>query len=212
MPHVIRSIAFLAIGILQLVSSPSVLKADIISDFKQQSGVSEDSGIRRAVYLGRLFNGVTGAPFRRMDSMYAIVTIAQATNVQLYAGDGNTNFDSAFSQGKMFDTGIRITNRTQNSTEVIFAPGDPATTPPFKIDVPAGVGINDSLAANNRLDFWLVGDTSAGFTVPSTVAGNNANFFIRFDRSTAVPEPASVMLASAGLGFVVLRIRSKKKK
>jgi hypothetical protein len=112
----------------------------------------------------------------------------------------------------MFDTGIRITNRTQNSTEVIFAPGDPATTPPFKIDVPAGVGINDSLAANNRLDFWLVGDTNAGFTVPSTVAGNNANFFIRFDRSTAVPEPASVMLASAGLGFVVLRIRSKKKK
>ncbi|MFZ4079654.1 MAG: PEP-CTERM sorting domain-containing protein [Pirellula sp.] len=212
MPHVIRSVAFLAIGILQLASVPSALRADIISDFKQQSGVSEDAGIRRAVYLGRLFNGVTGGPFRRMDSMYAIVTIAQATNVQLYAGDGNSNFDSALAQGKMVDTGIRITNRTQNNTEVIFVPGDPATTPPFKIDVPAGVAINDSLAANNRLDFWVVGDTNAGFTVPSTVAGNNANFFIRFDRSTAVPEPASIILVSAGLGVVVLRLRSRKKK
>jgi hypothetical protein len=212
MPHVIRSVAFLAIGILQLVSAPSVLKADIISDFKQQSGVSEDAGIRRAVYLGRLFNGVTGGPFRRMDSMYAIVTIAQATNVQLYAGDGNTNFDSALAQGKMVDTGIRITNRTQTNTEVIFVPGDPATTPPFKIDVPAGVAINDSLATNNRLDFWVVGDTNTGFTVPSKVADSNANFFIRFDRSTAVPEPASIVLVSAGLGVVVLRIRSKKKK
>jgi len=212
MHYITRVLFSLPFGFLQLVLAPPVLQADIISDFKQQSGVSEDSGIRRAVYLGRLFNGVTGGPFRRMDSMYAIVTIAQATNVQLYAGDGNTNFDSALAQGKMVDTGIRITNRTQNNTEVIFVPGDPATTPPFKIDVPAGVAINDSLAANNRLDFWVVGDTNAGFTVPSTVAGRDANFFIRFDRSTAVPEPTSIVLASAGLGVVVLRLRSRKKK
>jgi len=199
------------LGALLIAGAPRDTHADIIKDFKQQNGLAEDFGLRRAVYLGRLFSGVSAGPYRRMDSMYAIVTIAQATNAQLYAGDGNSNFDTALAQGKMFDTGIRITNRTQNNTEVIFVPGDPSNTPPFKIDVPAGVGIHESLAANSRLDFWVVGATNSGFTVPSTVGGNAANFFIQFDRSTAVPEPSSILLASAVLGISAYRLRAKKR-
>lgn len=203
----------LIIGLSALMTTwvPKASQAEIIKDFKQQSGLAEDFGLRRAVYLGRLFNGVSAGPYRRMDSMYAVVTIAQANNVQLYAGDGNSNFDSALAQGRMFDTGIRITNRTQNNTEVIFVPGDPSNTPPFKIDVPAGVAIHDSLAANSRLDFWVVGTTNSGFTIPSTVAGNAANFFIQFDRSTAVPEPSSMLLAGAALCISAYRLRIKKR-
>ena len=206
-----RLLMIVGLGALLLAGSPGVTRADIIKDFKQQNGTAEDFGLRRAVYLGRLFSGVSAGPFKRMDSMYAVVTIAQATNVQLYAGDGNANFDTALAQGKMFDTGIRITNRTQNNTEVIFVPGDPSNTPPFKIDVPAGVAIHDSLAANSRLDFWVVGATNAGFTIPSTVGGNVANFFIQFDRSTAVPEPSSILLAGAALGISAYRLRAKKR-
>ena len=194
-------------SLLLILSTWGSATADIIKEFTQQSGVAEDFGLRRAVYLGRLFNGVDGGPFRRMDSMYAIVTIAQATNVQLFAGDGNSNFDSAFSQGKMIDTGIRVSNSNQSGTQVVFVPGNPSNTPPFKIGVPAGVAINDSLAANNRLDFWLVGITNSGFTVPANVSGNVANFFIQFDRSTAVPEPASVLLAGSGLVALLARRR-----
>jgi hypothetical protein len=194
-------------SLLLILSSWGIATADIIKEFTQQSGVAEDFGLRRAVYLGRLFNGVDGGPFRRMDSMYAIVTLAQATNVQLFAGDGNSNFDSAFSQGKMIDTGIRVSNSNQTDTQVVLVPGNPSNTPPFKIGVPAGVAINDSLAANNRLDFWLVGITNSGFTVPANVSGNVANFFIQFDRSTAVPEPASVLLAGSGLVALLARRR-----
>jgi len=206
-----RLLVVLSVAIFSFASLGRA-NADIISDFKQQSGVSEDFGLRRAVYLGRMFTGVTGGSFRRMDSMYAIVTIAQATNVELYAGDGNSNFDTALAQGRMTDTGIRITNKTQNNTEVIFVPGDPSTTPPFKIQNSAGVAIHDSLAAKNYLDFWVVGATGSGFTVPATVAGSNANFFMRFDRSTAVPEPASVFLVSAGLATVAYRSRRRHRK
>lgn len=184
--------------------------ADIISDFAQQSGAAESTSLRRAVYLGRLFNGVDGGPFRRLDSMYAAITLAQATGVQLYAGDGNTNFDTALAQGRMIDTGVRVSNVQQNRTETIFIPGNFSSTPPFKIDAPTGVAIHDSLALNRRLDFWLVGEVNSGFTVPSTVAGNPASFFVQFDRHTTVPEPASIMLSAAGIGFVVYRIKRKK--
>lgn len=207
------SILTLVIASLALVFSTSTTaSADIIKEFTPQSGVAEDFGLRRAVYLGRLFNGVDGGPFRRMDSMYAIVTLAQATNVQLFAGDGNSNFDTAFSQGKMIDTGTRVTNSNQTDTQVVFVPGNPSNTPPFKIDVPAGVAIHDSLAANNRLDFWLVGITNSGFTVPASVSGNVANFFIQFDRSTAVPEPASILLAGSGLVAILARRRLNRSK
>lgn len=184
--------------------------ADIISNFAQQSGVAESTSLRRAVYLGRLFNGVEGGPFRRMDSMYAAITLAQATGVQLYAGDGNANFDTALAQGRMIDTGARVSNVQQNRTETIFIPGSFSSTPPFKIDAPTGVAIHDSLALNQRLDFWLVGEVNSGFTVPSTVGGNAANFFVQFERHTTVPEPASIMLSAAGIGFVVYRMRRKK--
>jgi len=186
------------------------VNADIISNFTQQSGVAESTSLRRAVYLGRLFSGVEGGPFRRMDSMYAAITLAQATGVQLYAGDGNTNFDTALAQGRMIDTGVRVSNVQQNRTETIFIPGNFSSTPPFKIDAPTGVAIHDSLALNRRLDFWLVGEVNSGFTVPSTVAGNAANFFVQFERHTTVPEPASIMLSAAGIGFVVYRMRRKK--
>ncbi|MFM8213024.1 MAG: PEP-CTERM sorting domain-containing protein, partial [Pirellula sp.] len=151
-------------------------------------------------------------PFRRMDSMYAAITLAQATGVQLYAGDGNANFDTALAQGRMIDTGVRVSNVQQNRTETIFIPGSFSSTPPFKIDAPTGVAIHDSLALNQRLDFWLlgVGEVNSGFTVPSTVAGNAANFFVQFERHTTVPEPASIMLSAAGIGFVVYRMRRKK--
>lgn len=184
--------------------------ADIISNFTQQSGAAESTSLRRAVYLGRLFNGVDGGPFRRMDSMYAAITLAQATGVQLYAGDGNINFDTALAQGRMIDTGVRVSNVQQNRTETIFIPGNFSSTPPFKIDAPTGVAIHDSLALNRRLDFWLVGEVNSGFTVPSTVAGNAANFFVQFERHTTVPEPASIMLSAAGIGFVVYRMKRKK--
>ena len=195
-----------------VLSASTTACADIIKDFTPQSGIAEDFGLRRAVYLGRLFNGVDGGPFRRMDSMYAIVTLAQATNVQLFAGDGNSNFDTALSQGKMTDTGIRVTNSNQTDTQVVFAPGHPSNTPPFKIGVPAGVAIHDSLAANNRLDFWLVGITNSGFTVPASVSGNVANFFIQFERSTAVPEPASILLAGSGFVALLARRRFRRSK
>lgn len=202
------SISTSVIASLVLVFSTSTTAcADIIKEFTPQSGAAEDFGLRRAVYLGRLFNGVDAGPFRRMDSMYAIVTLAQATNVQLFAGDGNSNFDTAFSQGKMTDTGIRVTNSNQTDTQVVFVPGNPSNTPPFKIGVPAGVAIHDSLTANNRLDFWLVGITNSGFTVPASVSGNVANFFIQFDRSTAVPEPGSILLAGSGLVALLARRR-----
>lgn len=184
--------------------------ADIISNFTQQSGAAESTSLRRAVYLGRLFNGVEGGPFRRMDSMYAAITLAQASGVQLYAGDGNINFDTALAQGRMIDTGVRVSNVQQNRTETIFVPGNFSSTPPFKIDAPTGVAIHDSLALNRRLDFWLVGEVNSGFTVPSTVAGNAANFFVQFERHTTVPEPASIMLSAAGIGFVVYRMKRKK--
>jgi PEP-CTERM motif len=197
--------AFASLVLILLTSTTA--NADIIKEFTPQSGVAEDFGLRRAVYLGRLFNGVDGGPFRRMDSMYAIVTLAQATNVQLFAGDGNSNFDTALSQGKMVDTGIRVSNSNQTDTQVVFVPGSPSNTPPFKIGFPAGVAIHDSLATNNRLDFWLVGITNSGFTVPASVSGNVANFFIQFERSTAVPEPASILLA--GSGFIALLARRR---
>ena len=185
-------------------------EADVIIDFKQQSGLDEDFGLRRAVYLGRMFNGVTPGPFRRMDAMHAVVTIAQATNVQLFAGDGNSNFDTALAQGKMIDTGIRITNRTQNNTEVIFVPGD-LDTPAFKIETTAGVAMHETLSEKSYLDFWVVGESGSGFTVPSIVGANNANFLMRFERSTAVPEPASILLVSAGLGVLSYRrLRNRK--
>ena len=199
-------------SLLLILSSWGIATADIIKEFTQQSGVAEDFGLRRAVYLGRLFNGVDGGPFRRMDSMYAIVTLAQATNVQLFAGDGNSNFDTAFSQGKMIDTGIRVSNSNQTDTQVVFVPGNPSNTPPFKIGVPAGVAIHESLANNNRLDFWLVGITNSGFTVPASVSGNVANFFIQFERSTAVPEPASILLAGSGLFALLARRRFLRSK
>ncbi|MFN9346353.1 MAG: hypothetical protein ACK6DQ_07140, partial [Planctomycetota bacterium] len=100
--------------------------------------------------------------------MYAAITLAQATGVQLYAGDGNANFDTALAQGRMIDTGVRVSNVQQNRTETIFIPGNFGSTPPFKIDAPTGVAIHDSLALNRRLDFWLVGEANSGFTVPST--------------------------------------------
>jgi hypothetical protein len=206
MKKLIASIVCLAVWFF----TPVVATADIISDFAQQSGVAENTLLRRSVYLGRLFNGTDGGPFRRMDSLYAAITLAQATGVQLYAGDGNSNFDTALAQGKMIDTGVRITNVQQNRTETIFIPGNFSSTPPFKIDAPTGVAIHDSLALNRRLDFWLVGEANSGFTVPSTVAGNAANFFVQFERHTTVPEPASIMLSAAGIGFVVYRIRGKK--
>ena len=199
-------------SLVLVLSTSTTVCADIIKEFAPQSGIAEDFGLRRAVYLGRLFNGADGGPFRRMDSMYAIVTLAQATNVQLFAGDGNSNFDIALSQGKMTDTGIRVTNSNQTDTQVVFVPGNPSNTPPFKIGVPAGVAIHDSLAANNRLDFWLVGITNSGFTVPASVSGNVANFFIQFERSTAVPEPASILLAGSGLIALLARSRFRRSK
>lgn len=183
--------------------------ADIISDFAQQSGVAESTSLRRAVYLGRLFNGVNAGPFRRMDSLYAAITLAQAEGVQLYAGNGNVDFDIALAQGRMIDTGVRVSNVQQNRTETIFIPGNFSSTPPFKIDAPTGVAIHDSLALNQRLDFWLVGAANSGFTVPSTVAGNAANFFVQFERHTTVPEPASTILSAAGIGLVVYRMRRR---
>jgi hypothetical protein len=189
-------------------------RADVIVDFKQQSGLDEDFGIRRAVYLGRMFSGVTGGSFRRMDAMHAVITIAQATqsaNVQLFAGDGSSNFDTAFAQGRMTDTGIRVVNRTQNNTEVLRIPGDPSDTPAFKIENSAGVAIHETLAAKNYLEFWVVGNSGSGFTVPSVVGAGNANFLMRFERSTAVPEPSSILLASAGLGLLSYRLRRSRR-
>ncbi len=208
---VLGSIAWL---IFVMFSGNGLTKADIIVDFAQQSGVAEETS-RRAVYLGRLFNGNSGGPFRLMESMYAAITVAQANpsaNVKLFAGDGNSNFDNAFAQGRMFDTGVQVINTQQDRTETLFIPG--SFTPgsigpndPFRIAEQPGTAIFNSLATNQRLDFWLVGNANSGFTVPSSVAGDPAFFIVQFQ--TAVPEPTSILLAGTGVVFLVSRLRTK---
>lgn len=210
---VLASIAWLVLSMFS--GSSGVAKADIIVDFAQQSGVAEETS-RRAVYLGRLFNGIDGGPFRLMESMYAAVTVAQArqqANVKLFAGDGNSNFDNSFAQGRMFDTGIQVINAEQDRTETLFIPGSftpglLGPTDPFRIAEQPGTAIFNSLATNRRLDFWLVGDANSGFTVPSSVAGDPAFFIVQFQ--TAVPEPTSIALAGTGIVFLAFRLRTKR--
>ena len=189
----------------------SAAQADVITDFGQQVSNVENTASSRAVYLGRLFNNVDPGPFRRMESMYAIVTIAQATNVALFIGDASSGFEAALAANKVFDSGLRVTTATQDRTEVVFVPGDPSVSPPRDIPIPAGLGIHDSLALNRRLDFWLVGESNSGFTVPSTLGGDPAIFFIEFNRTTSVPEPSSIALLSIPAVGSLMRMRRKKK-
>ena len=189
----------------------SAAQADVITDFGQQVSNVENTASSRAVYLGRLFNNVDPGPFRRMESMYAIVTIAQATNVALFIGDASSGFEAALAANKVFDSGLRVTTATQDRTEVVFVPGDPSVSPPQDIPIPAGLGIHDSLALNRRLDFWLVGESNSGFTVPSTLGGDPAIFFIEFNRTTSVPEPSSIALLSIPAVGSLMRMRRKKK-
>jgi hypothetical protein len=186
-------------------------RADVITDYSQQVARVEQTASSRAVYLGRLFNNVDPGPFRRMESMYAIVTIAQATNVALFIGDASAGFEAARAANKVFDSGLRVTTVTQDRTEVVFVPGDPNVSPPQDIPVPAGLGIHDSLALNRRLDFWLVGDSNSGFTVPSTLGSDPATFFIEFHRTTSVPEPSSLALLAIPAIGSWMRMRRKKK-
>jgi len=194
-----------------LFASPSASKADIISDFKQQTATVESTASSRAVYLGRLFNNVNGGVFRRMEAMYAIVTIAQANNIALFAGNAASGFEAARAANQIFDTGLRVSTVSQTATEVVFVPGDPSLVAPQAIPIPAGLAIHDSLALNKRLDFWLVGAPGSGFTVPSTIGGNAASFFIEFHRTTSVPEPTSLaLLCVPALGSLLVARRRKK--
>lgn len=196
---------------LLILVTHSPAQADVITDFAQQVAKVEVTASSRAVYLGRLFNNVDPGPFRRMESMYAIVTIAQATNVALFIGDASAGFEAARAANKVFDSGLRVTTASQNRIEVVFVPGDPNVSPPQDIPIPAGLGIHDSLALNRRLDFWLVGASNSGFTVPSTLGSDPANFFIEFHRTTSVPEPSSLALLAIPAVGSLMRMRRKKK-
>lgn len=201
----------LTLTCLLILAIHSSAQADVITDYAQQVAKVEKTASSRAVYLGRLFNNVDPGPFRRMESMYAIVTIAQATNVALFIGDASSGFEAARAANKVFDSGLRVSTATQDRTEVVFVPGDPNVSPPQDIPIPAGLGIHDSLALNRRLDFWLVGESNSGFTVPSTLGTDPAIFFIEFHRTTSVPEPSSLaLLAIPALGSL-MRMRHKKK-
>jgi hypothetical protein len=203
-------IAFASIVCLLQATQP-IAKADIISDFKQQNATVESTASSRAIYLGRLFNNVEGGAFRRMEAMYAIVTIAQANNVSLFAGNAASGFEAALAANQIFDTGLRVNTVSQNATEVVFVPGDPDQVAPQAIPIPAGLAIHDSLALNRRLDFWLVGAPGSGFTVPSTIGGNPASFFIEFHRTTSVPEPTTLALLCVPATGALLAARRKKK-
>jgi len=203
-------IAFASIVCLLQATQP-IAKADIISDFKQQNATVESTASSRAVYLGRLFNNVEGGAFRRMEAMYAIVTIAQANNVSLFAGNAASGFEAALAANQIFDTGLRVSTVSQNATEVVFVPGDPEKVAPQAIPIPAGLAIHDSLALNRRLDFWLVGAPGSGFTVPSTIGANPASFFIEFHRTTSVPEPTTLALLCVPATGALLAARRKKK-
>lgn len=203
-------IAFASIFCL-LQATPTIAKADIISDFKQQNAAVESTATSRAIYLGRLFNNVEGGAFRRMEAMYAIVTIAQATNVALFAGNAASGFEAARAANQIFDTGLRVNTVSQNATEVVFVPGDPAQVAPQAIPIPAGLAIHDSLALNRRLDFWLVGLPGSGFTVPSTIGSNPASFFIEFHRTTSVPEPTTLALLCVPATGAILAARRRRK-
>jgi hypothetical protein len=208
----IRSIKHrLAFTCLLVLAIQSSAKADAITDFGQQVATVENTASSRAVYLGRLFNNVDPGAFRRMESMYAIVTIAQATNVALFIGDASSGFEAARAANKIFDSGLRVSTATQDRTEVVFVPGDPSLSPPKDIPIPAGLGIHDSLALNNRLDFWLVGESNSGFTVPSVLGSNPAIFFMEFNRTTSVPEPSSIALLAIPAVGSWMRLRRKKK-
>jgi len=188
-----------------------VARAEItLFEFKSQSGVLE-SGAYRAVYLGQLFSTKPETDLvARITGMYAMVSIRAATNVSLYAGTGSSNFNALLLDGKMIETGLKFTNTNSTSVQQIFLPGFASTTAPFALDPVKGTALADMLRNNGAMDFWLAtNDASSGFTAPSSVLGNPANFMIDF-RATAVPEPSSLALGSLALGIGWWRMKRRK--
>ena len=183
-----------------IVSTGNASRADVIFDFAQQNATSEDTSLRRAVYLGRLFANYNPQEFKRIEGMWAGVTMAQAKNLMLYVGDGSSGFDSLLAQNKMIDTGLRFTTVSQQDTEVVFVPGKRNETGPFLLPTPTGLAMHDFLVNNKRLDFWIVGAPGDGFTIPSTFGETTpVNFVVHLQRTTSVPEPSSILLGVTGL-------------
>jgi hypothetical protein len=206
--------------LFSFVSLVGVTRADYYfgTGAAQQSGLIESNTVR-AVYLGRLstFSGTGSNPnvgtAAKFTSMYAGAVIRGATNVALYGGRGNISFESAVSNGNMYDTGLRFSNTNQTSVQSIFIPGLPpptGTTAPFSLSDATGTGMRDILATQGGLDFWLVGDATSSFTAPSQISGTQAANFLVYFNASAVPEPSSILLGLAAASFGALKLRRRK--
>lgn len=199
--------------VIILVFAPAMAKADYYFGFgtAQQNNIVETGSVR-AVYLGRLtsFGGGGSDPnvanAAKFTSMYGLVVIQEATNVALYGGTGNSGFETASANGKMFDTGLRFSNGTFGIVEPVMAPGPPATTPPFALSDAAGTGMRNALANSGGIDFWLVSSTASTFTAPASNGTQTASFMMRFNAS-AVPEPSSILLGLTAASFGAWRLR-----
>ena len=206
--------------LFSLVSLVSVTRADYYfgTGAAQQTNFSETNTVR-AVYLGRLsaFAGTGSNPnvaqAAKFTSLYAGVAIRGATNVALYGGRGDVNFENSLANGKMYDTGLRFSNTNQTSVQSIFLPGLPppsGATAPFALSNSAGIGMRDILANQGGLDFWLVGDAASSFTAPTQITSTQAANFLVYFNASAVPEPSSILLGLAAASFGALKLRRRK--
>jgi len=199
------------LGIVMLLCMHGMTHADLV--FQQQGSQSGhvEVGAYRAIYLGRLFDGIDLANASRFEGIYASVTIRDATDVALFAGNGSSDFENQLLSGWMVDTGARFSNTNATSVQVISAPSLPPPsnqgTPPLLLSETAGTTMA-SLVANGGLDFWLVADTTSNFSAPSSInpPGVPTSFVVTL---TAIPEPASLILACFAGTLAAVRIRSR---
>ncbi|MFN7840937.1 MAG: PEP-CTERM sorting domain-containing protein [Pirellula sp.] len=185
----------------------------VLSEDKPQSGSNPEIRINtRAIYLGRLFQGqsVSGG-LTTFTSFDSAVTIREAVNVQLWAGNGSSQFE--LNIANFVDTGARFTQTTGNPTTV-WANGsaDGSISIPFAPQV--GQQLMTTFRSAGHLDFWLVGTPTSTFSAPSghNSGGGGSTAFPFYAGFSAVPEPSSMLLCGLGLGglYAWRRRRSAK--
>ena len=196
-----------------LIAASQQLDADVIvlQSAERQSGNSETGQNLRAVYLGRLFEGLSvqsGIP--RFTGISSAVVVRNAVNVQLWAGNGSSQFETNI--GNFVDTGARF-NQVTGDFLPAFAPNPFVGTQALAPQV--GQGLLTTFRSVGHLDFWLVGNRLDTFSAPSSSnpgSGNSTPFqyYVGF---SAVPEPSSMLLCGLGLsGLYAWRRRRSAKK